>query len=311
MKQAFPVLIILILLSSIGTSFGSEVRGIGRYPLPLVEAEILLTKWLQQEKYTVSSNELANSAIELHGAAPGKTIRILIRPRSPLATEVELLEPSRLDEGAAVRSSWELFLAHKTGKPGSVTVIPEQVRLLADAVVCINSPTAGDRKLNFTGFLADTSGTIITIAHDFDKLRDIKLTFPSGAVTEGIVLKRDTAKDLSLITSAHTGYSNFFSLKEGKSTLNFGEQVYMLCCDTTGKIQIQSGIVNKPKAMVNSQSLLQVTLENVFFGSSGSPVVDKNGLLVGVVKGRFRGAASRGFLIPLDTVRSFVGVGNQ
>jgi hypothetical protein len=102
-----------------------------------------------------------------------------------------------------------------------------------------------------------------------------------------------------------------FPLKEGRTELHFEERIYMLCCNSKGSVQIQSGMVDKPKATVNGQTLLQVKLEQVFFGSSGSPVVDEHGRLVGVVKGRFRGMASRGFLIPIDTVRSFVGMGKS
>lgn len=313
MKLAFSVLMILIIHCYMGTSFGSGTGGIGTYPLPAIETESLLTKWLQQEKYSVASNVLDHGEILLHGVKTGKLIRISIRPHSPLATEIELQETTGIEDLVAVRSSWELFLARtkKTEKTERVTTIPERVRSLADAVVCINSPPADERKINFTGFLIDRKGAIITIAHDFEKLSDFKLHFSGGVVTEGHVLKRNTAKDLSVIKSDHLERSNFFSLKEGRSKLHFGERIYMLCCNNTGTIQIQSGTVEKPKAMVNSQTLFQVKLENVFLGSSGSPVVDENGRLVGVVKGRYRGTESRGFLIPIDTVRSFVGMGKK
>jgi serine protease Do len=41
-------------------------------------------------------------------------------------------------------------------------------------------------------------------------------------------------------------------------------------------------------------------------GSSGSPVFDANGRLVGIVKGRYRGTNSIGFVIPLETITSFM-----
>lgn len=313
MKLAFTVFMFLTLHSSSGTSLGSGSGSIGSYPLPLVETEVLLTKWLQQEKYSVSSNALSNGEIVLHGTTTGKSITISIRPHSPLATEIELLKTSEIDDAAVIRPSWESYLA-RTEKPEKnerVATIPERVRSLAAAVVCINSSQAVESKLNFTGFLIDKSGAIITIAHDLEKLLDFKLNFSGGVITEGLVLKRDTAKDLSVIKSNHEVYSNFFSLEEGRSKLHYGERIYMLCCSSTGKIQIQPGTIDKPKATVNDQTLLQVKLENVFLGSSGSPVVDENGRLVGVVKGRYRGTVSQGFLIPFDTVRSFVGMGKK
>ena len=68
------------------------------------------------------------------------------------------------------------------------------------------------------------------------------------------------------------------------------------------------GIVEGPPAMVNGQPLWQVNME-VLPGSSGSPVFDQDGRLVGVVKGRYRGTETRGFLIPIDTILEFLGRG--
>ena len=310
MKLVLSVLTFLILHCSCGTTLGGVADSIGSYPLPIVEAEILLTKWLQLQKYSVSSNTLTNGEIVLRGTTTGKSIGISIRPHSPLATDIELLVTTGMEDVAAVRSSWELFLARaeKPVKSESIATYPERIRSLTNAVVCINSPPTDERKLNFTGFLIDRKGTIITIAHDFEKNRDFKLNFSGGEVTEGRVIKGSTAKDLSVIKSDFRGGSNFFSLKEGKSKLHFGERIYMLYCSGSGTIEIQSGMVDKPQAKVDSQTLLQVTFENVFPGSSGSPVVDENGRIVGVVKGRYRGTVSQGFLIPFSTVRSFVGV---
>jgi serine protease Do len=41
-------------------------------------------------------------------------------------------------------------------------------------------------------------------------------------------------------------------------------------------------------------------------GSSGSPVFDAGGRLVAIVKGRYRGTSTVGFLIPMETVYAFL-----
>jgi serine protease Do len=41
-------------------------------------------------------------------------------------------------------------------------------------------------------------------------------------------------------------------------------------------------------------------------GSSGSPVFDEKGALVGIVKGRFRGTNTIGFLIPISRIKAFI-----
>ena len=309
MRLSIFVVFALILLSFWGTSFGSGSGNIGSYALPLVETETLFTRWLQQEKFSVESRRLANGEIVVQGASAGKLIKVSFRPHSSLATEIELLELSGMEDVSAVRLSWESFLAQSELIGG--TTVPVRIRSLADAVVCINSLPADEKKINFTGFLINQAGTVLTIAHDFDKLRNFRLLFSGGAIAEGRLVTSNSSKDLSVIGSDFRGYKTFLPLKEGRSRLTIEDRVFMLCRTGSGRIEIQSGVVDKPKAMVSGQKLWQVKLEHLFLGSSGSPVVDENGRLVGVVKGRYRGTESRGFLIPVDTVRSFVGMGNK
>ena len=309
MKPAIFIGIPLLLLFFCGNIFGNGVISIGSYTLPIVETEALFSRWLRQENYSVTSKDLANGEVVLQGITAGKQVKVLLRPHSSLGTDIDLLEASSMEGVSALRKSWESFLA-RSGQTRGIE-IPEPVRSLADAVVCISAPPADSKKINFTGFLIDQRGTVLTIAHDFDELRDFKLSFSGEGGVEGRVVKSNAAKDLSIIESNYRGNNRFFSLKEGRTRLNLGDRIFMLCCSSTGSVQIQSGTVDKPKATVSGQTLLQVKLEQVFFGSSGSPVVDANGRLVGVVKGRFRGTNSRGFLVPLDTVRSFVGLGKK
>jgi serine protease Do len=301
--------ILLILFSTAETGFASGVTSIGNYPLPLLETEVMITRWLQHHKYNVSSEKLADGQILLRGALSEKLLTVSIRPNSPLATKIELLDTLKIEDLAAIKTSLELFLA-KYGQADGVK-IPEQIRSLTTAVVCLSAPQSEDKKMNFTGFFINNEGTVLTIAHDFDKLRDFKLSLSDGVIGKGHLLKSDVAKDLSVINSDYREYKTFFSLTEGRTKLSFGDHIFMLYCNSNGKVLIQSGEIDKPKASVAGQTLLQVKLEQVFFGSSGSPVVDEQGKLVGVVKGRFRGANSRGFLIPVDTVRSFVGMGKK
>jgi S1-C subfamily serine protease len=89
-----------------------------------------------------------------------------------------------------------------------------------------------------------------------------------------------------------------------------GEKVYSMVCPAHNHEMVRTGVVDEPPAMVNGQPLWQVNM-GVAPGDSGGPVFDSNGRLVGVVKGRFRGGWSRGFLIPTNTLREFLGLGGR
>jgi serine protease Do len=45
---------------------------------------------------------------------------------------------------------------------------------------------------------------------------------------------------------------------------------------------------------------------NIYPGSSGSPVFDNQGRLVGMVRGRYRGTTTVGFVTPLETIVAFL-----
>ena len=46
---------------------------------------------------------------------------------------------------------------------------------------------------------------------------------------------------------------------------------------------------------------------NIHHGSSGSPVFDGQGRMAAMVKGRYRGTDSIGFLIPFEMILQFLG----
>ena len=84
-----------------------------------------------------------------------------------------------------------------------------------------------------------------------------------------------------------------------------GERIYSLGCPLNLVGTVFTGIANGPPRRVDDLTYWQVNME-IHPGSSGSPVFDMNGNLVGVVKGRYRGTHSIGFLIPLDSIVAFM-----
>jgi serine protease Do len=79
----------------------------------------------------------------------------------------------------------------------------------------------------------------------------------------------------------------------------------MVNCPDNPQGRVTAGRINGPPALVNGYPLWQVAMK-VVPGTSGSPVFDPDGRLVGVVRGRYRGTESRGFLIPVGTIREFL-----
>ena len=68
---------------------------------------------------------------------------------------------------------------------------------------------------------------------------------------------------------------------------------------------VHSAVVTGPLRVVRDVPLVQVSMETPL-GSSGSPVFDAKGHFVAMVRGRYRGTDSVGFLTPLETIREFL-----
>ena len=84
-----------------------------------------------------------------------------------------------------------------------------------------------------------------------------------------------------------------------------GERVFSIGCPNNLWGTLSPGTINGPPRLVNVRPLWQVEM-NIYPGSSGSPVFDAQGQLVAMVKGRYRGTSTVGFLTPLETMIAFL-----
>lgn len=181
--------------------------------------------------------------------------------------------------------------------------IPQQVLSLIEAVVCIEA-VKGEKTEQYSGFFIDADGTIISTTHNLDDFDQFSVGLHDGRKLKGKVIKFDRHKDLSLIKIEFKSTSHVL-VSKGRKNLQMGEQVYSLGCPLNLVGTVFTGIVNGPPRRVDDLTYWQVNME-IHPGSSGSPVFDVNGNLVGVVKGRYRGTHSIGFLIPLDAIAAFM-----
>jgi len=181
--------------------------------------------------------------------------------------------------------------------------IPQNVLALVEAVVCIEA-VKGEKKEQYSGFFIDDNGTIISTTHNLDDFDQFSVGLHDGRKMKGEIIRFDRHKDLSLIKIDLKSTSHIM-LTRGRKNLQMGEQVFSLGCPLNLVGTVFTGIVNGPPRRVDDLTYWQVNIE-IHPGSSGSPVFDMNGKLVGVVKGRYRGTHSIGFLIPLDAIAAFM-----
>ncbi|NVN91262.1 MAG: trypsin-like peptidase domain-containing protein [Desulfuromonadales bacterium] len=235
---------------------------------------------------------------------------VSIRPYSPLASLVEfsgVSAVSPLVTGLKKTLTEYVQSLHGEGHVTSLN-IPHAVRKQEKNMFCL-SATVGGGTVEFSGFAIERNGLIVSTAHDLESIHDIVVRLDNGEEVAGEVVKRDALRDLSLIKLSKN-LAGAVPVGKGRRKLNLGEKVFAVVCPIHNREKVRTGVVDEPPARVNGQPLWQVNMD-VTPGDSGGPVFDSDGRLVGVVKGRFRGGWSRGFLIPVTTLRDFLGLGER
>lgn len=298
-----------VCLSLIGMNLFAGTGSSGKlYSLPIAEMESILSDWFTQSGFTVQSAPMEMGKVKLSAVRSEDHWQIFLKPHSALATEVQVRyfgstyqDLTVPKEMAAYISEYIKDLANKGDN--NKQSAPAPVLSLVNSTVCIRAKF-GTHNTQLSGFFINTEGLIICTTHDLKTSQEIIVILQNGGELNGELIKFDTYKDLALIQCGIESDS-FVSLQEGRNLLKIGERIYSIGCPINRIGTIYSGNISGPPRKVNQLPFWQAAIE-IHPGSSGSPVFDARGKLVGMVKGRYRGTNSIGFLIPLETILSFV-----
>ncbi len=134
-----------------------------------------------------------------------------------------------------------------------------------------------------TGFFINENGSIVTAAHAVKSCQTLSATV-NGRVVPVNLSRRDAVNDLALL---HLGGSSPYYLKiRGGERLRAGDDIvsvgYPLRGILADEANITSGVVSALAGLGNDSRYIQIT-SPVQPGNSGGPLLDRSGLLVGVV----------------------------
>lgn len=282
------------------------------HPLPIAELEKVVTGWLDHRGLPIGRTTLDMGVIQLLTQQKNQTGRIILKPRSPLATE---LNGSWTVQGkpdmSALEALNDYIRAYLNGErcetskekdvPGQV--IPAAVLAKIESVVCLKAKLENN-DIQFSGFIIDKDGLILATAHELKGLQEITVVLYDGREFKGNLFRIDHRRDLAFIDIDAT-LTTHISVAQGRNLLGIGEWLYSVGCPINLRGTVYPGVVNGPPRKADDLPLWQVNME-IHPGSSGSPVFDVEGNLVAVVKGRYRGTDTVGFLIPFQTIVEFV-----
>lgn len=307
MKKAYAFSWMLSISLIFSLLYAEEERLSRLTPFPMVETEKVLTDWLIHSGFEVSKTSKENDQILLLGLKGNEKWELILKPHSPLASSLKIKytvngSPHR----EKLEELWTYLERYSHGSSAERNTfdqeIPSKVSSQRVSVVCIKARLE-QGEIQFSGFLIDPRGLIISTAHDLKSPQEISVILHDGQRFKGEIMKIDPHRDLVLIHIPTHFYS--FVLLKGKRFLKDGEKVFSIGYPNGHQGMIQSGTIDGPRWWVDQLPLWKVKMETLP-GSSGSPVFDTQGNLVAMIKGRLRGSDNVGFLIPLDTLLEFL-----
>lgn len=277
------------------------------YSIPLTEAEDVVTGYLIQGDFHIYRQMQSNRSVLLQAERGPNQWQILLKHHSPLATRIQI-EVNKGYDDHRLQSFWrhmEGYIhmsADQSANPAALS-IPIEVRDHYHAVVCIYAGEL-ETDLQISGFVVDPNGLIICTGHDLVVRQPVSVRFSDGRVVVGRVVKVDDVRDLALV-EVDLWLDISVPLHNGRFMLYNGDRLYAITCPAGGVAGIEAGFLDGPPRRVAGLPLWQARM-HIVHGSSGSPVFDSQGRLAAIVKGRFRGTDSVGFLIPFETLLHFL-----
>lgn len=286
----------------------------GPFPAPASEVAEIVSGWLADQGYVVRQDVPRPGYIHLTAWKSAYSWDVTVMPRSALASVATVIHAGdRLSVNACQRLRDHLegyLLGIPSGPPSRPphpqppSSVPSVVWDRSESVVCIRT-RSGNREIQFSGFVIDPKGLVLCTAHDLSDHQGVTVTFQDGVSVPGNIVRLDLRRDLALVACPIHDRPGFVSIPAGRNLLGMGESVFSIGCPNNLGGTLAPGTITGPPRLVNDQALWQVEMD-IYPGSSGSPVFDTRGALVAMVKGRFRGTSTVGFLTPLETMIAFL-----
>lgn len=164
-----------------------------------------------------------------------------------------------------------------------------------------------------TGVVVNRLGDVLTNAHVVDDAEDgiVIIPYPGEAFYTAKVIRIDKDKDLALL-DIDSNRINWKYVKIQKTSLYIGQPVYSIGHPFGNTWSISDGIVSGERRFFYGSYRTQSTVVTNP-GSSGSPLFDKRGRLVGLMQGSFKASPFGGYAgialaVSIDDILEFMTI---
>ncbi|MFZ4413872.1 MAG: S1C family serine protease [Bacteroidales bacterium] len=168
-----------------------------------------------------------------------------------------------------------------------------------------SSVTVKNKKGHGSGFLISNDGYIITNYHVISDTAGLKVIMHNDSVYEVEIIRVSKIYDLALLKIHGTGFTPL-KISESKE-IEIATDIYAIGTPTAEELSqtISKGIISAVRKTTENSKLIQ-TDASVNSGNSGGAIVNKDGLVIGVVSSKLKGFGIEGvaFGIPAYEIMS-------
>ena len=164
------------------------------------------------------------------------------------------------------------------------------------STVCVSTQHADGSKRRSSGVIVEDGRTIMTTAHELTGAVRLRVRFYDGTVVPARVARQNPREDLAILAIDVDGLAR---AKLGTmSDVAPGDTVRTIGCPHGAEFSLTQGIVSALRR-VDGEDLIQTDVP-VNPGSSGGPLFDATGSVVGIIKASADGLRGVNFAIPVD-----------
>lgn len=180
----------------------------------------------------------------------------------------------------------------------------EELSARATAAVVLIQVQTGDRSRQGSGFLVQPDGLILTNHHVIREATGARVRLSTGDVYDRVaVLATDERRDLAILKIS--GFA-LPTLPLGNSDqVRIGTDVVAIGSPMGLENTVSTGIVSGRRSEPEGFRLLQITAP-ASTGSSGGPVLDRAGRVVGIAASQFRNGQNLNFAVPINYARGML-----
>lgn len=175
----------------------------------------------------------------------------------------------------------------------------EIAALYGDAIVSVNVIKKDGSTYSGTGFIIDTNGLIATAAHVIKDAFAVNFTFKNGVVSKNaiIVATSEDTIDLAVLRIANTNLPN--TILGNSDLVKPGEEITVIGNPRRLQNTITNGLISQLRQISPTVVWQQISAP-ISPSSSGSPVFNKKGEVIGIATSSLKGQDNQNinFAIP-------------